>query len=166
MRTVQGEPFFRTAPNFRKQAPAEHGWMKRILLLLSFILALSFAVGCGGMFKGKQAAEQGVADFHKLYNDGKLVEIYTAGHPKLKSSTTEKEFLEFAGAVHRKLGKVIQTSNTRSDIRSHNFTTTVVLTQNTKFAQGQGTETFTFQMDGEKAILVGYNINSKDLILK
>jgi hypothetical protein len=41
-----------------------------------------------------------------------------------------------------------------------------VLTQTTTFEQGTGTEVFTFQMQGDKAVLVGYKINSKDLILK
>jgi len=142
--------------------------MKTLLsipLLLTLSIAL-FAAGCGGVFKGKKAAEQSVADFHKLYNDGKLAEIYSAGHSKLKSATTEKQFLEFVGAVHRKLGKVTQTSNAGFNVQTFNLTTTVVLNQSTTFEQGSGTETFTFQMDGDKAVLVGYNINSKDLILK
>lgn len=139
--------------------------MKTISLLLVLSVAL-FASGCGGMLKGKQASEQGVADFHKLYNDGKLIEIYSAGHSQLKSTTTEKQFLEFIGAVQRKLGKVTQTFAAGSNVRTINLTTTVVLSQNTTFEQGTGMEVFTFQMDGDKAILMGYNINSKDLILK
>ena len=137
--------------------------------IISLLLALSVAVlasGCGGMFKGKKAADQGVADFHKLYNDAKLAEIYSAGHSKFKSATTEPQFLEFMGAVQRKLGKVTQTSNAGFNVRTFNFSTTIVLNQNTTFEQGTGTEVFTFQMDGDKAVLVGYNINSKDLILK
>ena len=139
--------------------------MKTISLFLVLTFAL-IASGCGGMFKGKKAAEQSVADFHKLYNDGKFTEIYSAGHSKFKGSTTEKQFLEFIGAVQRKLGKVTQTANAGFNVRAFNFTTTVVLNQNTTFEQGTGMETFTFEMDGEKAVLVGYNINSKDLILK
>jgi hypothetical protein len=137
--------------------------------MLSVPLALSivlFASGCGGVFKGKQAAEQSVADFHKLYNDGKLAEIYSAGHSKLRSAATEKQFLEFVGAVQRKLGKVTQTSNVGFNLRTFNLTTTVVLNQSTTFEQGTGTETFTFEMESDKAVLVGYNINSRDLILK
>ena len=42
----------------------------------------------------------------------------------------------------------------------------MVLIQKTTFERGSGTETFNFQMDAEKAKLVGYNISSKDLILK
>src|SRR5438067_584582 len=112
--------------------------MKTIWLLpvLSFVMIAS---GCGGMFKGKKAAEQGVADFHKLCNEGKLTEIYAAGHSKFKSVTTEKDFLELVGAVQRKLGKVTQTSNAGFNVRTINFTTTVVLTQNTIFEHGTGT---------------------------
>src|SRR5438093_6065809 len=55
--------------------------------------------------------KQSVANFHKLYNDGKLADIYSAGQSKFMSATTEKQFLEFMGAVQRKLGKVTQTTN-------------------------------------------------------
>jgi hypothetical protein len=139
--------------------------MKKLSLLLTLCIAL-FAPGCGGMFNGKKAAEQSVADFHKLYNDGNLTAIYSAGHSKLKGAATEKEFLEFVGAVQRKLGKVTQASNVGFNVRTFNLTTTVVLNEKTTFEQGTGTETFTFQMEGDKAVLVGYNISSKDLILK
>lgn len=139
--------------------------MKTILLFVVLTIA-AVAIGCGGMFKGKAAAEQGVADYHKLYNDSSLSEIYSASHSTFKGTTTEPQFLEFAGAVRRKLGKVTGTANAGFNIRTFNLTTSVVLNQNTTFEQGTGTEVFTFQMDGEKAVLVGYNINSKDLILK
>lgn len=139
--------------------------MKTLSLLLTLSIAL-FASSCGGMLKGKSAAEQSVADFHVLYNDGKLSEIYLAAHPTFRATTTEKEFVEFVSAVRRKLGKVAQSSNAGFNVQTHNLTTTVVLNQSTTFEQGSGTETFTFQMKGDKALLVGYNIDSKDLILK
>ncbi len=139
--------------------------MKIFSIFLFLFLAL-FTSGCGGMFKGKQAAEQSVADFHKLYNEGKFTEIYSAGHTAFKGATTEKQFLDLMGAVQRKLGKVTQTANAGFNVRTFNSTTTVILNQNTTFEQGTGAEVFVFQMDGEKAVLTGYNINSKDLILK
>ena len=142
-----------------------------VILMRTFPLWLAvglavIASGCGGMFKGKQAAEQGVAEFHKMYNEGKVAQIYAAGHSKLKSATPEKDFLELLGAVQRKLGKVTQTTTVGFNVATFNFTTTVNLTQNTTFEQGTGVEAFAFEMAGGKAVLVGYHINSKDLILK
>lgn len=139
--------------------------MKTISLFLVLSVVL-FTNGCGGMFKGKKAAEQSIAEFHKLYNEDKFAEIYAASDSKLKSATTERQFLEFIGAVHRKLGKVTGTVNAGFNVRSFNLVTTVVLNENTTFEQGTGTEIFTFQMSGDKAVLVGYKIDSKDLILK
>ena len=68
--------------------------------------------------------------------------------------------------MHRKLGKVTQTANAGFNVNTFNLTTRVVLNQNTTFEQGNATEVFTFEMNGEKAVLVGYNINSTELILK
>ncbi len=118
------------------------------------------------MFNGKKAAEQSVAEFHKLYNDSKLTEIYSASHTKLKGATKEKQFVELEEAVLRKLGKVTTTANKGFNVRTFNLTTTVALVQETTFEHGTGRETFTFEMEGEKAVLVGYKINSRELVLK
>ena len=118
------------------------------------------------MFKGKAASEKAVAAVHQLFNDGKMMEIRAAADSKFKNSTSEKEWVEMMNAVQRKLGKVTGTSNAGFNIRNFNLTTTVVLQQSTTFEQGTATETFTFEMSGDKAVLVGYNITSKDLITK
>lgn len=139
--------------------------LKPMAFLLLFGAAL-LASGCPGMFKGKKAAEQGVAAFHRLYNEGKLKEIYDTSHSKMKAATPEKDLIEFLDAVQRKLGKVTKTANAGFNVGTFNFVTTVVLTQNTTFERGSAAEVFTYEMNGDNAVLVGYNINSKDLILK
>jgi hypothetical protein len=139
--------------------------MKNISLLAAVVVALTFS-GCGGFFKGKQAGERGIAEFHKLYNEGKFKQIFDASGTAMKTATPEQKFLDFLGAVQRKLGKMTQTTNAGFSINTFNLTTRVVLTQTTKFEQGDATEVFTFEMNGDNAILVGYNINSADLILK
>jgi hypothetical protein len=138
--------------------------LKPLAFLLLFGVAL-LTSGCPGMFKGKKAAEQGVAAFHRLYK-GKLKEIYDMSHSKMKTATLEKELIEFLDAVQRKLGKVTKTANAGFNVGTFNFVTTVVLTQNTTFERGSAAEVSTFEMNGDNAVLVGYNINSKDLILK
>ena len=47
-----------------------------------------------------------------------------------------------------------------------NFKSTARLTQKTVFEHGEGTESFTFALDGTNAVLQTYNIQSMDLIVK
>lgn len=137
--------------------------MKALLLVACFPVLLS---GCSGAFEAMTAADKGIANFHKLYNEVRIADIYAASHSKLKAAITEKEFVDFMNAVQRKLGKVTQTSSTGFNIEAFNLTTTVVLAQSTTFEHGAGSETFAFEMSGDKAVLVGYNIASNDLIMK
>jgi hypothetical protein len=145
------------------------GWRGRVVvkfaslfLVLGFVL---FASGCV-LFKAKKAGEQAVSDFHRLYNGGKFTEIYVNSHPELKSASTEKQFLEFLDTMQRNLGKVKDTSQAGYDVGASNHGTTVALGQDTTFEHGAGREEFTFKMDGEKAVLAGYNIRSKELVPK
>ena len=135
-------------------------------LVLPIACLTRFVSGCSGMFKGKAASEKAVAEIHQLYNDGKMTEIRAAADSKFKNATSEKDWSDLMGAVQRKLGKVTTTANVGFNVRTFNLTTTVVLQQKTTFEQGSGNETFTFQMSSGKAFLVGYNIASKDLIMK
>ena len=139
------------------------------MVKLKIALAMLFGaalIGCGGFTKGKPAAEKAVTKFHELYNDGKLEEIWKAADPQFRAAATKQKFDDLMGAIQRKLGKVASTSNTGWNIKTFNLKTTVFMTQQTIFESGQGTESFTFGMDGTNAVLVGYNIQSMDLITK
>ena len=136
----------------------------RIFGLLG-IAAVLILTGCSKMFAAKDAADKSVADFHRQLNQARHADIYRVSHANMKAATTEKDFVQLLGAVHRKLGKVTDTSCTGVNIQSHNLVTTVTLQQDTKFERGAGKESFTFQMAGTNAVLVGYNISSKELII-
>ena len=123
-------------------------------------------VGCGGLTKGKGASEASIDHFHQQYSDGKLDDIWKEAHAKFRSASKKEKYDEFMSAVLRKLGKVTSTSNAGWKVNTYNLTTTVLMTQKTVFEKGEGMESFTFEMDGDKAVLVGYNIQSMDLITK
>jgi hypothetical protein len=139
--------------------------MKPVPLVVALGIAL-VSSGCGKILKTKQVAEAGVADFHKAYNDGNWSAIYTNSHATFQKNTSEKQFNDLLGAMQRKLGKATQSANIGFNIRSFNLTTTTVLNQKSTFEQGSGDEVFTFEMTDGKPVLVGYHINSNDLILK
>ena len=138
----------------------------RVFGIVSLIFAASFLSGCGKLTQDKAEGEKAVADFHALYNQGKVEDIWKQADPQFRTSTTKQQYDDLMGAVQRKLGKVVSTSNSRWQVRSFNLNTSVLLSQNTAFEHGQGIESFTFALKGTNAVLVGYNIQSMDLITK
>lgn len=112
-------------------------------------------------------AEKAIAQFHESYSQGKLDDIWKEADAKFRSVSTKQKYDQFMGAVQRKLGKVTSTSNAGWKVKwSINSKTTVFMTQETIFEHGQGTESFTFEIDGTNAVLVDYNMQSMDLITK
>lgn len=139
--------------------------MKHILHVLLGFMALSI-LGCGGLTGGKAAADKGIVKFHDQYNAGKVDDMWTDAASEFRSATTKTKFDEFMGAVQRKLGKVTSSANAGWRVHTFNLKTSVQMTQNTVFEQGNGTESFVFVIDGSNAVLQGYNIQSMDLITK
>jgi len=132
-----------------------------LLILVGGILA-----GCQGLTEGKASSEKAIAHFHELYNQGNLEQIWQEADSQFRNASPRANYDELLGAEQRKLGKVVSTSNSGWNVQSFNLVTNVSMTQDTIFEHGKGTEAFTFKMDGTKAVLVGYNIQSMDLITK
>lgn len=121
--------------------------------------------GCN--FKeNKTAAEREVVTFHRQLDAGNFAAIYAASHAALKSATTEADFVTLLEAVHRKLGSVSGTTAKNWNVNSHNGTTDVRVVYDTAFVSGPATETFVYRIDGGRALLLNYNINSMTLITK
>jgi len=128
------------------------------------VLGLLFA-GCG-TGDNIRLAENGVTRVHAQMDNGQFLDIYTQAYDGFRSATKQQDFLDFVGAVHRKLGKV-QTATRGSYFV--NFTTSgtrVRLNYQTKFEGGDAQEEFVWKIKGQDAALVGYHINSTALILK
>ena len=112
------------------------------------------------------AARQTVVEFHQKLDAGDFAGIYAASHAELKAATSERHFIALLEAVHRKLGKVESTSRQTWSLNSFNLKTNVVLQHQTKFTHGEATESFTVRIEGDKGLLLGYNISSLALITK
>jgi hypothetical protein len=151
--------------NARHEQAGKGNLLKTLKITLVMFVAATL-VGCGGLTKGKAAAENAIAQFHTLYNQRKLDDIWKEADPKFRIGSTKQKYDDFMGAVKRKLGKVTSTSNAGWNVQSFNLKTTVFMTQKTVFENGQGTESFKFALDGTNAVLVGYDIHSMDLITK
>ncbi len=118
------------------------------------------------MTKGKSLAKAQTAAFHEQYNNQDFAAMIDGAHPDMLKASSEDELTDLYSMIRKKLGKVLDTKTVSWNVRTFNTTTTVVLIQDTTFEEGKGKETFTFRIQDEKALLLGYNINSNDLIMK
>ncbi len=137
--------------------------MKKAILLISACLMLA---GCGNMTKGKSLAEAQVAIFHEHYNNQEFTDMVDSAHPDMLKASSAEDLTDLYTAIRKKMGKTTGTKTVNWNIRTFNAATTVVLVQDTTFEEGKGQETFTFKIQKENAFLLGYNINSRDLIMK
>ncbi|HEY1049051.1 MAG TPA: hypothetical protein VGE39_04825, partial [Prosthecobacter sp.] len=131
-----------------------------------FLVTTALMTACGDMRKGAGMAETAIVAFHKQFNEQKLKEIYAAAHPDFKAATTETDFLALLEAMQRKLGKHLRDTGAGWMINSMNGKTSVKLTKESVFEQGKGTETFTYAVSGESCTLQGYDIHSREMMVK
>jgi hypothetical protein len=138
----------------------------RLTSLLAVVAAAVAVVGCSGMTKGKEDADRAVAEFHAQLNAGRYDAIWDAGGDDLKGAISRKDFSALLAAVRRKLGDVTGSTTRSWNVNSRNLTTYVALVQDTTFVTGKATETFQYVVRDGRAVLIGYNISSLDLILR
>jgi hypothetical protein len=112
-------------------------------------------------------SDQAIVRFHQQFNAGAFEDIYDDASDQLRSSTTKDEWLKLLSAVQRKLGGFVRADgNTYYNITTNFNKTFVTITVQTEFARGTGKERFTWSVAGNDAILISYNIDSRDLIVK
>lgn len=142
-----------------------HCIKNRIIKILVISLLLIATSSCS-FTRVKRVAESAVAQFHSQYNSGQFHEIYRQADEGFRKSTDEAKFLEYAEALHRKLGPVKQATQTRWYVNTTTTGTMATLNYDTEFSEGKGTEQFVFRIAGDKAFLYNYNVNSPLLITR
>lgn len=116
--------------------------------------------------KGKERGEEAVVQFHNQFNAGQYHEIYAQSDAGFRKAASEADTLALFEAVRRKLGTVKNSTQTRWQMNSTPGGTMVSLAYDVEFSEGKGTEEFVFHLNGDKALLYNYHINSPLLITK
>jgi hypothetical protein len=137
--------------------------MARFLTVL--VALVSILCGCS-MSADTSLAEQAVPRFHEQLNAGRFEAIYAGCGEELKKMTTQQDFVALLEAVHRKLGNSRESDKTGWNVNYQTSGRFVTLGYKTSFDAGSAQEQFVFRVQGDAALLVGYNINSAALILK
>jgi hypothetical protein len=138
--------------------------MNRTMRYLAPIAAVAMLAGCGLKEKFKDADGQ-VARFHQALDAGEYWAIWDMTGPRFRAETKQADFQKVLEAVHRKLGKVKSTQQVGWNANASTSGSTLVLTMQTAFERGSGTEEFVYQKDADQLMLAGYHINSQEMLL-
>ena len=128
------------------------------------MLAMSLA-GCGVQESIKNADAE-VARFHSALDAGQWQSLYAAADPDMRKATTAVQFNQMLSAVHRKLGKVRESKQVGWNANASTDGSFITVTMQTTFERGSGTEQFVYRKgSGDRLLLVGYNIQSREMML-
>jgi hypothetical protein len=132
-------------------------------------LFLVAAVGCSlascSAGQDRAVAESGVAEFRRMMDAGRYREIYSGAAADFRQVSSEQTALRFLEMVGTRLGPVRQATQQGWNVNVGTGGHMVTLNYATEFTRGRGTESFVFRVEGERAKLAGYHVNSMDLMM-
>jgi hypothetical protein len=111
-------------------------------------------------------SDTSVANFHQKLNQGQFHELYAAAAPEFQKASSEKDITELFNAIHTKLGNTVSSDRTNIFVNATTSGNFVRCSYDTTFDHGKGQETFNWLLANDHLTLVGYNIESRDLIVK
>jgi hypothetical protein len=135
----------------------------RLILLL---VVIDLAVASCSTKEDLAIAEREVEKFHQAYNAGRFDEIYEKTTDELQKSAGREEFIGMLETIQRKLGRTTEAKRVNWTVNFSTGGSTVNLVYEMSFAKGNGTETFDYRISGKKAVLMRYNITSKNLLAR
>ncbi len=122
-----------------------------VLLLCCVLLA-----SCG-FRKSRSLAEQGVTEFHRLFNREQYEAIYDQSDDSMKKSISRQDFVSYLRDIHSRLGNTRKTTTSGFAVNaSPGQAANVELVQETEFDQGAAQERFLWLVKGGRAVLLGY----------
>ena len=130
------------------------------------VVMLTFLAGCGDTIHGREYAEPAVQRFRAQMRAHEFEQIYDGTSARFKQFTPRDKGVALFAAVDRKLGTLRIAEEGNWSVNTNNGVTIVVLAYASKYAQGDATETFTIEVDDEKPEIVGYNIQSLEMLIR
>jgi hypothetical protein len=136
--------------------------MRSIGRMLSALLLVGLSACSSSQDVGE--AQAGIRRFHAQLDAENYGAIWATTSPEMHRAAQQAQLVTFLSAVHRKLGKVTTSTQMGWNVNYNTAGTFTTVTQHTVFAQGTGDETFVFKSDKGQIQLVGYHINSMDMM--
>jgi hypothetical protein len=122
------------------------------------------SAACGSQ-QSIETATASIALFHTQLDAGNYEAIWNTADDAMRQAGPKAEFVKFLDAVHTKLGRVKAMKQAGWRVNETTGGEFVMLQENTMFEKGTGTEVFTYAQHGDRLTLVGYQINSRDMMM-
>jgi hypothetical protein len=133
----------------------------KIFFAVALVCFGLWCAGCASLNQSIANQNEVVAQLHERFNTGNFEAIWLSAHPRSQGEIDKAKFAQYLRTVKEKLGKAVSTANSERCFSTANQKTLVFLVQQTAFEKGRAIETITVQMEGDQAILVAYNVQSK-----
>lgn len=127
-------------------------------ILLPLLAALAFS-GCSTQ-KNFQEAERATDEFHLQMAKGNYGGIYDATGAPFKATTSRELLIGMLQRINRKLGPCGDPNRQGFNVNYNTGGTFVMMSYTRKCANGPLEESFTWRIEGDKAVLYGYHANS------
>jgi len=124
------------------------------------IAVLALSVLAEGCTKSRETAEAGTQTFRRRAANSEFTSIYRAAAPEFQQSTTEAAFAKLMEGIGRRLGAWQSSKPPAWKVFSGTGGRTVTFGYASQFEKGPANEEFIWRIQGDRAILVGYHINS------
>jgi len=131
-----------------------------------FLFVSALLLGGCGSSDNLRIAKEATTHVHAQMDSEQFAQIYSEADDALRTATKRQGFLDFISAIHRKLGRVQNASQTSFFVNFSTSGTRVRLNYQTKFDAGDAQEEFIWKIKGDRAVLVGFHISSNALITK
>jgi hypothetical protein len=135
-------------------------------LALCICVLIGGLSGCFGVLKDREQQAFNLATaLHRKMTAGDLAGIYTSADDRYRAAVTREKSDALFSAIARKLGPPLDCTQGRTNYQVNTSGTTLVFVCQTKFTKdATAVETFKWIKSGDQFKLLGYNIQSEELI--
>lgn len=138
--------------------------MIRLLKFGSLALTIVLLISCSSK-EQYEVAQAAIDRFHELLGTKNFEQIYAEASPTLKNNTPSDEFFKLLAAIDRKLGAFKAAENRSWSLKYGTGGTLVTIGIQSQYEKGSAFETFNYVIENGKAMLIGYNIQSRELLI-
>ena len=147
--------------------PGEGGWaMAGLARGFSWVaVTAAFALAACNPVANLNAGDSQIDKIHAAYSSGDAGAIYAMTGRQFRATTTSAQMDQLVEVFQVRLGPVRSSERTSFNINTTPAGTFTTIIMSTRFAKGDGQESFVFTGKGDEMKLVGWHVESPRLML-